>query len=101
MLEQIGTAIVMFLIGSACTYFYGKWSGIFTKVDALEYGLQSLLRDRIIQMHQYYKRTAKPIPQREIDSFEQMFLAYKRLGGNGYVDDIRKVVIEDLPHETH
>ncbi len=91
----------MFLIGSACTYFFGRWAGVFAKVDALEFGVQSILRDRMTQMHRYYKEKGKPIPLQEVDSFEQMYEAYKKLGGNGYIDDIRKVIVEDLPHENH
>jgi hypothetical protein len=53
------------------------------------------------QMHRYYKDKQKAIPQQEVDSFEQMFSAYKRLGGNGYIDDIRHNIVEVMPHENH
>ena len=99
--QEMGTAIIMFLLGSALTYFFGKWSGIFQKIDALEYGVQALLRDRMIQMHKYYQVKQKPIPQREVDAFESMYEAYKRLNGNGYIDDIRHIIVEVMPHESH
>ena len=101
MLQEIGTYIVMFLVGSTCTYIFGKWSRIFSKVDNLEFGVQSILRDRMTQMHRYYKDKGKHIPQQEVDSFLEMYEAYKKLGGNGYIDDIRKTIVEIMPHENH
>ena len=100
MIEQIGTSIVMFLLGSALTYFFGKWSKIFEKIDCLEMGVQAILRDRMLQMHKYYAIKKVPIPQREVDSFESMYEAYKKLpGANGYVDDVRHEIIDVMPHE--
>lgn len=101
MLEQIEISIVMFLLGSVLTFFASRWANVFKKIDALEFGIQALLRDRILQMHAYYKRKERPIPQQEIDSCEQMFTAYERLGGNGYVKDIRQEIIEEMPHANH
>ena len=97
--QEMGTTIIMFLLGSTLTYFFGKWSGVFKKIDALEYGVQSILRDRMCQMHKYYMAKQIPIPQREVESFENMYSAYKRLGANGYVDDIRHEIIDVMPHE--
>lgn len=101
MIQEIGTAIVMFLIGSGCTYFLGKWSGIFQTIDALKFGVQSILRDRMTQMHRYYTDKKKPIPQQELDNFEQLYKAYKQLGGNGYIDKIEHNIAEVMPHENH
>jgi len=101
MVQEIMTGVVMFLVGSACTYFLGKWSGVFKKIDALEFGVQSILRDRMTQMHRYYTDKQKPIPQQEVDSFIQMYDAYKRLGGNGYIDSIHHNIVEVYPHENH
>ena len=101
MIQEIGTAIVMFLLGSVLTYFSTRWSKTLQKIDCLEFGVQSILRDRMTQMHRYYTYKNKPIPQQELDSFEQMFSAYKRLGGNGYIDDIRHNIVEVMQHENH
>lgn len=100
MLEQIGTEIVMFLLGSALTYISTRWSKSLKKIDALEAGVQALLRDRMIMMHKYYLEKGKPVPQREVDSFESMYEAYKLLQGNGYIDDVRHVIVEVMPHEN-
>lgn len=101
MIKEIGTEIVMFLVGSVCTYFFGKCTGIFTAQADVAFGLQSVLRDRMTQMHRYYTDKKKPIPQQEVDSFLQMYDAYKRLGGNGYIDSIHKNIVEVYPHENH
>ena len=55
--------------------------------------LHALIRD--------YREKKKKVPQWELDSYEQMFDAYKKLGGNGYLDDLRKEFVEELSHETH
>ena len=99
--QEIGTSIIMFLVGSACTFFLGKWSRVFGKIDSLEYGVQALLRNRMIQTTNYYREKRKPVPQWELDSFEQMYEAYKKLGGNGYVEDVRHEIVEELKHENH
>lgn len=99
MIEQIETIIVAFLMGSVLTFFAGRWSNTFKKIDALEYGVQAILRDRMLQMHKYYSVKRVPIPQREVDSFETMYEAYKMLNGNGYVEDVRHIIIDVMPHE--
>ena len=101
MSEQIVQGIVMFLVGSACTFLLGKIMGWFSKQDDVIFGVQSILRDRMTQMHRYYREKQKPIPQQEVDSFEQMYTAYKRLGGNGYIDKIEHAITEVMPHENH
>ena len=55
MVEQIGTAIIMFLLGSVLTYFSTRWSRTLHKIESLEHGVQALLRDRMLQMYSYYK----------------------------------------------
>ena len=101
MLEQIGAEIVMFLLGSALTYISTRWSKSLKKIDKLEYGVRALLRDRMLQMYTYYKRKHVPIPMREVESFELMYVAYGDLEGNGFMPDIRREFIEEMPHEVH
>lgn len=99
MIEQIESTIVAFLLGSVLTFFFGRWKKSFQKIDALEFGVQAILRDRMCQMHKYYLSKRVPIPQREIESFESMYSAYKMLNGNGYVEDVRHDIIDVMPHE--
>lgn len=100
-IQEMGTAIIMFLLGSALTYFFGKWSKVFEKIDCLEFGIQSILRDRMCQMHRYYTDKQKPIPQQEVDSFLQMYEAAKKLNANGYMEHIRHDIVEVFQHENH
>ena len=101
MIQEIGTAIIMFLLGSVLTYFSTRWSKTLVKIDALEFGIQSILRDRMCQMHRYYMDKKKPIPQQEVDSFLQMYEAAKRLNANGYMEHIRHDIVEVMQHENH
>ena len=101
MLAQIEQNVVAFLVGSALSFFATLWIKKLWKIDAVEYGVQSILRDRMTQMRRFYTDKNKPIPQQEVDSFLQMYEAYKRLGGNGYVDEIKHQIVEVMPHENH
>lgn len=54
---------------------------------ALEVGIQSLLRDRIIQMYNHYKEKAFcPIYAKE--NVEKLYSSYHGLGGNGTVKEL-------------
>ena len=100
MLEQIESTIIAFLLGSVLTYFGARGSKILKKIDCLEVGVQAILRDRMTQIHKYYLEKKKPIPQREVESFEAMYTAYKQLGGNSYIEDVRHEVVDVMPHEA-
>jgi hypothetical protein len=100
MLQEIGANIVTFLLGCALTYFTTRWSKILQKINRLEFGVQALLRDRMLQMYSYYKEKGKPVPLREVESFENMYAAYMENEGNSFMPDVRDKFME-LPHETH
>ena len=101
MLQEIGANIVTFLLGCALPYFTTRWSKMLKKIEKLEFGVQALLRDRMLQMYSYYKEKGKPVPLREVESFEAMYSAYTENEGNGFMPDVRREFIEELPHETH
>jgi hypothetical protein len=100
MLQEIGANIVTFLLGCALTYFTTRWSKILQKINRLEFGVQALLRDRMLQMYSYYKEKGRPVPLREVESFENMYAAYMENEGNSFMPDVRDKFME-LPHETH
>lgn len=100
MIQQIESTVLAFIIGVLLTYFSTRWSKIFRKIDALEFGVQALLRDRMLQVYSYYKETGKPVPLREVESFEAMYSAYTDNEGNSFIPNIHKEFME-LPHETH
>ena len=99
MINEIATGVVMFLLGSVLTYFSTRWSKTLQKIDKLEYGVQALLRDRMLQMFSHYKENGKKVPLRERESFENMFTAYTDNDGNSFMPDVRAEFLE-LPHET-
>jgi len=100
MLHEIASGIVMFFLGSTLTYFTTRWSKTLKKIDRLEFGVQALLRDRMLQMYSYYREKGKPVPLRERESFEAMFEAYTDNHGNSFMPAVREEFMR-LPHETH
>ena len=102
MLQEIGSNIVTFLLGAALTFFLEKWTGVFQRLKAMEFALQAILRRHMIQTINYYReRPEKLVPQWELECFDQMHDAGKGLGMDWYFDELRKVMHEDLKHETH
>lgn len=57
MIEQIGSSIVMFLLGAALSYFSTRWSCALKKITILEDGLQALLRDHMLHLHRSYAKS--------------------------------------------
>ena len=102
MSEQVIQGIVMFLVGSCCSYFLEKWTGVFSQNSAMKFALQALLRNRMIQTVNYYReRPEKLVSQWELESFDQMYDAGKALGVDGYFDELKRAMHEDLRHENH
>ena len=101
MLQEIASNIVMFLLGGVLTYFTTRWSKTLKKLECMEFGVRALIRNRMIQTVNYYREKQKPVPQWELASFDQLFEAGKGLGEDGYLDELKKVMHEDLKHETH
>lgn len=65
------------------------------KDDAIELGVQALLRSQMIADYNHYNdRGSAPIYARE--NFENVYQQYKNLGGNGVMTDIHKKFM-DLP----
>lgn len=57
------------------------------KDDAIELGIQALLRAQMIaDYNHYYDKGTAPIYARE--NFENVYQQYKNLGGNGVITDI-------------
>ena len=49
MSEQVIQGIVMFLVGSCCTYFLEKWTGVFSQNSAMKFALQALLLLKLLK----------------------------------------------------
>ena len=88
-IPSIFSAIVAFLMG--------KVIGGFRRMEALERGVQAILRDRLYQAYNHFNEKGHaPLYARE--NFENMYQQYHNLGKNGVMDDIRKKFLE-LPSE--
>lgn len=66
--------------------------GIIYKIHCIIEAFRCLLRTNML--HTYYtNKETKRIRQYELQNFELNYKAYKALGGNSFIDDIRKTVI--------
>ena len=75
----------------------GKLAGGFRRMEALEKGVQAILRDRLYQSYNHFmEKGYAPLYARE--NFENMYQQYHNLGKNGVMDDIRDKFLE-LPLE--
>ena len=101
MIQEIASNIVMFFLGSVLTYFVTLGSKSLKKLSFVEFGVRALIRNRMIQTVNYYREKQKLVPQWELASFDQMYDAGKALGEDGYLDELKRVMHEDLKHETH
>lgn len=74
-------------------FFHAKTAR--TVTTAVQTGITCMLRDRMIHNHEKYMRQrCCPLAVRE--SMEDMYCAYKALGGNGAIDHI-VAELNDLP----
>lgn len=101
MIEQVESTVIAFALGGILTYFTTRWSKTLKKLECMEFGVRALIRNRMIQTVNYYREKQKPVPQWELASFDQLYEAGKGLGEDGYLDELKKVMHEDLKHETH
>lgn len=63
--------------------------------EALERGVQALLRDRLIEIHDEYS-PMNQIPLHVKDNFDNLYQQYHALGKNGVMDSFHEEVM-DLP----
>ena len=84
-IPSIFSAIVAFL--------FGKVVGSVKRMEALERGVQAILRDRLYQSYNHFmEKGYAPLYAR--DNFENMYQQYHNLGKNGVMDDIRNKFLE-------
>lgn len=92
--DIIATALSMTgLIGIVAKFLWDKFSKKLQKMhsnqEALERGVQALLRDRLVSRYdEYIKCGYAPIHVKE--NFENMYQQYHALGANGVMDSIRE-----------
>lgn len=78
-------------------YFLRRIKSNDEKTEAVQKGVQALLRDRLYDKYEFYKEKGyAPIRARE--NFENMWTQYHNLGKNGVMDDIH-IKFMELPTE--
>lgn len=87
------------ITSTVVAFFIGKVVGGFKRMEALERGVQAILRDRLYQVYNHFVDLGyAPLYARE--NFENMYQQYHNLGKNGVMDDIHARFFE-LPSEPH
>lgn len=89
---------VSFFLGGLATFVIAKYKGLIKHEKALSDGVQSLLRNQLIEYHDKY--TAKgycPIYAKE--AARRCYEAYHALGGNGVITKLYNDIME-LPEEA-
>lgn len=89
--QQLLHQAVAYIFGAILTGI-GGWAVFqWRKINAVQIGLQALLRDRLIQGHDFYtEKGYMPVYART--NFENCYQAYKGLGADGVIDDIVSAV---------
>lgn len=83
------------ILVSIWKYFSTKVKHMGARTEALQLGVQALLRDRLIaEYNKYSEKGYAPIYAKE--NFENMWKQYHNLGVNGVMDEIHEKFI-DLP----
>lgn len=59
---------------------------VYTRLKALQLGVQALLRAQMIMYYNQYRKTS--VPQYVRDSFENCWHQYEALGANGIMKDL-------------
>lgn len=85
------------ILVSIWTYFSIKVKHMRERTEALQLGVQALLRDRLIHdYNKYMDQGYAPIYAK--DNFENMWRQYHNLGQNGVMDEIHET-FKNLPTE--
>lgn len=88
MTSTIVTAVisccVSFFLGGALSFLLAKTKGLFKREKALSDGVQSLLRNQLIEYHDKYS-AKKYCPIYAKEAARRCYEAYHDLGGNGVI----------------
>lgn len=94
---EFAFGLVVTALGLAYKGLSKKLKEEITEQKALRAGVQSLLRDRLIQTHNHYIEKGY-IPVYGMENVLDMYDAYHELGGNGTVTKLVDT-LRDLPTE--
>lgn len=108
MIEQIVGHSINLLLGGMISYLFALYrqkknelknaeKAHETEMEALKTGVQSLLRDRIIQAYNHYVQDRGWIPIYAKESINACYNSYEALGANGVINDLMEQ-INKLPN---
>lgn len=97
-LTPIYGGVVSFVLGGVIGYLAKKLKSNMKESNALQSGLQALLRDRLLQGHRFYfEKGYMTISEKA--TYGALAEAYHNLGENGVMDDLVKDTLA-LPDEV-
>ncbi len=83
-ITAIVSCVVSSILGGALAFVSTKFKGVIKREKAMEEGVQSLLRNQLIEYHdKYTERGYCPIYAKE--AARRSYEAYHNLGGNGVI----------------
>ena len=87
MVEKIVLSFIGVLVSGLCGFLLGKLKERLAEKE----GIKSLLRENMTRT--YYKyRKSKTMPFYEKESWYLEYESYKNLGGNSFIDDLKKEI---------
>ena len=84
---------VSFFLGGLASFIIAKYKGMQKREKALQDGVQSLLRNQLIEYHDKYMKLGS-IPSYAYENFMEMYEAYHELGGNGMITKMYEEIQE-------
>lgn len=93
-LDAVLNSIINVISGCVITLLITMYRQKKKQNDALKAGLQTLLRDRIIQAYNNYVQDRGWIPIYAKESIDACYKSYEALGGNGVIDNIMQQINE-------
>lgn len=108
MIENMFNYVINLLLGGVISYLFALYkqkkkemqdaeAAHVKETKALKEGLQSLLRDRIIQAYNHYVKDKGWIPIYAKESINACYKSYEALGENGVINDLMEQ-LNDLPN---
>lgn len=93
LIPMVANQIVSVIVGGVCAMLYTSLTNYKTENEALKLGVQALLRDRIIQLHDHYMDKGY-MPIHAKNNLENLHNNYADLGANGVIDAIYREAME-------
>lgn len=78
-------------LSTLITLLYNVWHDKKVRKDSLHEGLQALLYDRLKYLCKSYIKAGE-ISVNDLEDLQRMYNAYKKLGGNGFIDGLMNEV---------